>query len=339
MSDTTTLSLDDAFKLSVAVLSSNGFSEAHATSIARVIVRCQKDECHSHGLYRLLVCVRTLRAGRVSPSAVPQISEPSDAIVRVDAQGGYSLLAFELGRPILVDKARRHGVAAMIINNCYHFSAVWPEVEDIAAEGIAALAMLPSHSHVAPAGGTKPTFGTNPIAFAWPRPGAEPYVFDFATSVVARGEIELHHRAGKAIPHGWALDAAGNPTTDPAAALEGSMLTFGGHKGSALSTMIELLAGAMIGDLLSMEALQRDAGAGGTPQHGELLIAFDLQRFSPGGASEATERAERLFNAIVDQGARMPSQRRYAARARTIAAGGTVRIPRRLYEDIRAMTR
>lgn len=153
------------------------------------------------------------------------------------------MLAFDVGRPILIEKARAHGLAAMAINRCCHFSAIWPEVEDIAADGIAALCMLPSHSFVAPAGGTKPVFGTNPIAFAWPRSDLYPYVFDFATSAVARGEIELHRRADKEIPPGWALDSSGRSTTDPAAALAGSMLTFGGHIGSALSTMIELLEG------------------------------------------------------------------------------------------------
>jgi LDH2 family malate/lactate/ureidoglycolate dehydrogenase len=97
--------------------------------------------------------------------------------------------------------------------------------------------------------------GTNPFAFGWPREGQLPYVFDFATSVAARGEIELHRRAGTTLPEGWAIDAEGRPTTDPETALAGAMLSFGGHKGSAIGTMIELLAGIMIGDLTSRGAL------------------------------------------------------------------------------------
>jgi delta1-piperideine-2-carboxylate reductase len=336
VNDTVTLRVAEAYDLSLKILQSNGFSDAHAAAIARSICRCERDECRSHGLYRLLVCVHTLRSGKVSAGALPEVTQPSTGIVRVDAKGAYSLLAFDVGRPILVDKARMHGIAAMAITHCYHFSAIWPEVEDIAEDGIAALCMLPSHSFVAPAGGTKPVFGTNPFAFAWPRPDSDPYVFDFATSAVARGEIELHRRAGKEIPLGWALDSSGRSTTDPAAALAGSMLTFGGHKGSALSTMIELLAGPMIGDLLSLQSLEYDAGAGASPYHGELVVAFDPKLFALGDAAQHARRAEGLFEAIAAQGARLPSQRRYEARARS-AESGVVRIPRRLYEDILAL--
>lgn len=332
------LSIADAYRLGFEVLTRHGFSDAHADAIARNTCRGQVDECHSHGLYRLLVCVRTLKAGKVRPDAVPTVTHPTDAIVRVDAAGGFSLVGFEAGRPVLAEKARRLGIAALAINHCYHFSALWPEVEDVAAEGLAALAMLPSHSYVAPAGGTKPVFGTNPLAFAWPRGTSHPYVFDFATSVAARGEIELHRRAGKPLPEGWAIDREGLPTTDPDAALAGAMLPFGGHKGSALSTMIELLAGPLIGDLLSMDALAHAEGVDATPYHGELVIAFDPGRFGLGNPDDNARRAETLFDAIQAQGARLPSERRFAARARNTARGA-VTLARQLYDEIDALRR
>src|SRR5690606_32945026 len=129
-----------------------------------------------------------------------------------------------------------------------HSTALWPVVEEIAAHGLAALSMNPTHDWVAPAGGVAGALGTNPLAFARPRPDPPPYVFDFATSAGARAEIALHRQQGRALPPGWGLDAHGRPTTDPAAVLAGAMLPFGGHKGSALATMIELLAGPFIGD-------------------------------------------------------------------------------------------
>ncbi len=174
------------------------------------------DECQSHGLYRLLVCVRTLRAGVVSPDVPPLVTHPLGGFVRVDADGAYSLWAFDTERPLLVTKAKKNGIAALVINHCYQFSPPWSEVKDLAANGVAALAMLPSHSFVAPAGGTKPVFGTNSIAFAWPRPARHPYTFDFATSAVARGEIELHAAPARDSP-GWNIDAAGRPTAAPVA--------------------------------------------------------------------------------------------------------------------------
>ncbi|MGH6761794.1 MAG: Ldh family oxidoreductase [Phyllobacterium sp.] len=336
MTDEITLSLDEAYQLSVDVLIANGFSVGHAEAIARTVSVCQRDECHSHGLYRILSCIRTRKLGQVVPDAEPDVVDHAPAIVRADAKGGFSLLALEKGKPLLIEKARKLGMAALAINHCYHFSALWPEVEALAEEGLVALAMNPSHSWVAPAGGRKGVFGTNPIAFAWPRPNGHPFVFDFATSAAARGEIELHKRAGKQLPEGWAVDVEGHPTTDPQAALDGAMLTFGGHKGSALSAMIELMAGPLIGDLTSMESYAHDAGAGAMPYHGELILAFDPKVFLGGALAENHERAEALFDAIVDQGARLPSQRRYEARMRSLASN-SVTIPRQLYTDIKAL--
>ncbi|UDF05536.1 Ldh family oxidoreductase [Asticcacaulis sp. AND118] len=336
MTDTVTLTLDEAQALSLRTLTGNGFSEAHAQAITATIMAGQRDECHSHGLYRLLVCVATRKAGKVS-NAEPVITDAAPGLVRADAQGAYSLLALERGLPLLAQKARAQGIAALAINHCYHFSALWPEVEAIAAEGLVALALTPSHAWVAPYGGTKGVFGTNPLAFAWPRPDNNPFVFDFATSAAARGEIELHRRAGKPIPEGWAVDAEGNPTTDAEAGMAGAMLTFGGHKGSALSAMIELMAGPLIGDFLSLESYVYDAGQGATPYHGELLLAINPETFMGGNVAHHAGRAEALFDAIVGQGARLPSQRRYEARARSLASG-TVSIPARLHQDILALT-
>ncbi|MDR0809461.1 MAG: Ldh family oxidoreductase, partial [Gemmobacter sp.] len=152
-----------------------------------------------------------------------------------------------------------------------------------------------------------------------------PYVFDFATSVAARGEIELHRRAGRPLPEGWAVDATGKPTTDPEAALAGAMLPFGGHKGSAISTMVELLAGVMIGDLTSPEARDYLGSMSLLPHHGELILAFSPERFAA-GRGDPFARAEALFDTIVGQGARLPSQRRFAARARAAAEGITLNV-------------
>lgn len=329
------LTLDELFALAHETLVYHGVSDAHASAIARVVMQGQRDECHSHGIYRLLGCVRSVQSGKVDPRAAPTLRDVAPGVLAVDAHYGFSPLAFETGLPALAQKARAQGLAAMAINRCFHFSALWPEVEAIAALGLVGLAMNPSHSWVAPAGGTRGVFGTNPIAFAWPRAEGHPFVFDFATSAIARGDIELHAREGKSIPSHWALDRDGNPTTDARAALEGAMQTFGGHKGSALAAMVELLAGALIGDLTSMESQAFDGGAGASPCHGELVIAIDPTRFPGDDHRSADARAERLFAAVTGQGARLPSQRRFDARSRSERNG--VRIPAALYRDVVAL--
>ena len=332
MAETVTLTLDEATDLCLRVLLNTGLSAGQAEAVTEVIVAAQRDECHSHGLYRLIGCAHSVRAGSINKSAAPKVEEVSASIVKVDADFGFSSYAYKKGIPLAVKKARRQGIAALAINNCYHFSALWPEIEPLAEDGLAALALTPSHSWVAPAGGTKPLFGTNPIAFAWPRTEGNPFVFDFATSATARGEIELHGRAGKELAPGLAIDKEGRPTIDPGEALQGAMLTFGGHKGSALSAMVELLAGPLIGDLLSLESKAFDKGIGASPCHGELIIIFDPAVFLGDKLDLNLSRSELLFDSIIGQGARLPSQRRYAARQASLEHG--VKIPNHLHRDL-----
>jgi LDH2 family malate/lactate/ureidoglycolate dehydrogenase len=329
------MTLDELRTLARAKLRLVGLAPDHADAVAETMVAGERDGCASHGIYRLLVAANSVAKGVAVPDAVPDITEPAPALVKVDGRGGFAQLPFERGLPLLVEKARRHGIAALAITNSVHFAALWPEVEAVTAHGLVALAFTPSHAWVAPAGGTKPVFGTNPIAFGWPRPGRDPFVFDFATSAVARGEIELHRRAGKPVPEDWGYDAAGNPTTDAASVLDGAMRTFGGHKGSALAAMVELLAGPLVGDMTSAESLAADAGRMGSPIGGELVIALDPGGFLGANLAGRFAAAEAMFDSIEGQGARLPSARRYAARATSLRDG--VRIPAQLHADILAI--
>lgn len=313
-----------------------GLSQPHAQAIAQVVVAGQRDECDSHGLYRLLTCAHTVRTGKVSLTSTPQFMPSASAsVVRIHAHMGFSPYAFQMGLPALVAATRRYGVAALVINHCVHFTALWTEIERITQHGLAALAMTPAHAWVAPHGGTAPTFGTNPIAFGWPRPGEHPYVFDFATSALARGDLELHARQGTPLPPGTGIDAHGRPSTDPQQVRQGAMLTFGGHKGSALATMVELMAGALIGDWNSLQSLAHAADSGAAPCHGELLLAFDPSVLGGRPLPDLQAMAEPLFGAITSQGARLPSQRRFQARERSLRNG--IAVPKQLYQEICAL--
>lgn len=301
-------------KIAHAILTGAGFSAPYVQVMSRNMLEAQQQECHSHGLYRLISCAMAARNGAVDPVAEPLVTDHARAIVKTDARGGCSLLAFERSIDLLSQKASVGGMAALAINHCFHYSALWWEVEQLSQRGLVALAMNPTHPYVSPFGGRTPLLGTNPLAFSWPRPGHAPYTFDFATSAAARGEIELRARNGTDLPADWAIDAEGQPTTDSSQALKGALLTFGGHKGSAISTMIELMAGPMIGDLLSSETAQAGTDASRGIGHGELILVFDPAAF---GAN--LEQADTLFAGIIEQGARLPSQRRRDAgkRART----------------------
>ena len=290
----------------------------------------------SHGISMLPSYEEKLRAGTLRLDARPRLVRDGGASALLDGMGGLGYPVSAQAMNLAVDKALEHGVGAVSVCNSHHFGAAGVYARIAVERGVVGLVTSSANGVImVPTRGAMPMLGTNPIAFGWPRPGAQPYVFDFATSAVARGDMSLHDIAGKPIPEGWGVDAEGRPTTSARAALDGAMLTFGGHKGSALSTMIELMAGPLIGDLTSRESMAFDDGAKAAPMHGELILAFDPAVMGGGDAEANAARAEALFAAFADQGSRLPSQRRYEARARSLERG--VRTPKVLYDQIMAL--
>ncbi len=339
MRDPLRLALAAAHELALQALLANGVSAAQAAAIADNVTAAERDGCVSHGLFRLPGYIRSVQSLKVTRDAVPQVTDLAPAVVQVDGNNGFAPLALLMGQSRLVAKARHSGIAAMAVTRIFHFGALWVEVEALAQEGLVAFAFTQSSSAVAPAGATKPLFGTNPMAFAWPRAGRPPLVFDQASSVTARGELLLKLRDGSSIPEGWAVDERGDATTDAAAGLAGAQLPFGGYKGSSIALMVELLAGALIGEAFGFEAAAADNNDGGPTLGGELLIAIDPAHFSAQSNSEAQlAHAELLFGRILDlDGARLPSDRRYAARQVSTVDG--VVIPSALHAELRAMGR
>ena len=154
-------------------------------------------------------------------------------------------------------------------------AAMWPETEKLAEEGLVAFACTSYKPAVAPAGAIKPLFGTNPISFAWPRPGKTPVVYDMATASMAMGEVQVAKREGHKVPLGTGLTKDGKETTDPGEIADGGvLLPFGGYKGSAIAMMVELMAGALVGDNFSFETAAKDNNDGGPPSGGEFILAI-----------------------------------------------------------------
>lgn len=322
MSDTVHMSLDEVRALSTEVLIANGMSEANAMVIADVVTQAEADGTHSHGLFRVPGYVTSMRSGRMNGKAVPEVTEKSPGLVAVDSKNGFSPPAIIAGKPLAIEKAKSQSIAALGLRNNGNLNALWWEAEHFGDAGLICLTMSTSQSFVAPWGGNKALFGTDPIAFACPRAGKPPMVFDYATSASARGEIQVAAREGHSIPKGWALDKDGNDTTDPAAALEGVQLPFGGHKGNAIMIMVELLSAGLTGGNFCFEAQEQvDAFGGhdaGPSNAGQIFILID-----PKGFHETfLDRVEALFGKILAQeGTRIPGDRRYANRARSATDG------------------
>lgn len=337
MTDTLNLTLGEVHQLATSALAANGASGDNARAIADIVTAAERDECKSHGLFRIPFYVKGLQDGKVRGDAEPEVTELASGVLRVDAKRGYAPLALEVGTEELERRARVNGIAMLGVVECYHVAALWPEVERLAEHGLISMACTQYMAFVAPAGGTEPVYGTNPLAFGWPRANHPPLVIDQASSVVARGEILLHRLKGSSIPDHWALDSSGNPTTDPAAALDGAQLPYGGYKGAAIAMMVELLAGPLIGSLLSFEASEIDPREDLPPLGGEFVMAIDPGMFQASfDGPEAVEHSERLFGKVLEQeGTRLPSDRRYEARKRTVADG--IDIPRSLHQQLTEM--
>ena len=309
------MSVDAIHKLAKDVLVKNGADETNAKAVANIVTMAERDGCVSHGLFRLPGYVATLKSGKVDGKAKPTVTKLAPAVVQVNGHNAFAPTALEAGRPALIEAAKTCGIAVMPLIGVHHFAALWTELEPICEAGLAAFACTSYKPSVIPAGGKKALFGTNPIAFGWPRKGHSPMIFDMATSVMARGEVGVAARDGHTLPEGVGVDAEGNPTTDPNEILKGALMTFGGYKGSSLSMMVELLAGAMVGESFSFEAAARDNNDGGPPQGGEFLMAIDPSLVR--GDDGWNEHAQSFFDKIYEQdGTRLPGDRRISNRAK-----------------------
>ena len=248
------LSLDEIYSLAKNVMLANGCDTANAEALADIICRAERDGSHSHGLFRVPGYVKALRSGKVDGKAKPMIRHLTPAVIQVEGHGCFAPLAQAVGLPALTEATEKIGIAALSLVGVHHFAALWPETEYLADRGFVGIACTAYMPAVAPAGSNEALFGTNPLSFAWPRPGHNPVVYDMATASMAMGDVQIAARDGREVPLGTGLDANGQPTTDPAAIAKGVLLPFGGYKGSAIAMMVELLAAGMTGEQFSSRA-------------------------------------------------------------------------------------
>ncbi|MEM1164068.1 MAG: Ldh family oxidoreductase [Pseudomonadota bacterium] len=329
----TRLSIPDAEALVAKALTASGVSGANAASVARALVAAEVDGQGGHGFARVSSYCAQARSGKVAGHAVPTVTRRGPAMLHIDAAKGFAYPALDLAIAELVPLARDTGIAAATVSASHHAGQMGAHVERIAREGLIGLMVANTPAAMAPWGGNKALFGTNPIAFAAPRQ-PDPLVIDLSLSRVARGKIMAASKRGEPIPEGWALDHDGQPTTDANAALGGMMIPTGDAKGAALALMVEILAASLTGAHYSYEASSFFEGDGPAPQVGQTLIAIDPAR---GGNADFGLRLEALIGEIDAQdGARLPGTLRIAARTKAQSEG--VALPARLMEEIEAAT-
>jgi (2R)-3-sulfolactate dehydrogenase (NADP+) len=326
------VSLAEAEELVAAALVASNVARANALHVARALVAAEADGQTGHGMSRVESYAGQARSGKVDGHALPRLTRPRPGLLLVDAANGFAYPAIAEAVAALQPVARDLGIAGAAIRNSHHSGALGHHVETLAEAGLIGLMVSNTPKAMAAWGGRTPLFGTNPIAFAAPRPEGPPLVVDLSLSRVARGKIMAAKKIGATIPEGWALDSQGNPTTDADEALQGAMLPAGEAKGAALALMVEVLAGVVAGPHLSFEASSFFDADGPPPAVGQFVIAIDGLAAGP----EYSLRIERLFTEIVgDPGARLPGERRLAARRRAQREG--LRVADAVLTEIRTL--
>ena len=310
---TISLSLDEIYNLSKKTLLANGCDEETANILADLITKAERDGSLSHGLFRLPSYVSGLKSGKINGKARPEIIKISPSVIKVLGNNCLATIVLNKSIPELVKAAKMNGIAVLAITNSHHMAAIWPETEAIAEQGLVAFACTSYKPAVAPAGAIKPLYGTNPISFAWPRKGKTPVVYDMATASMAMGEVQVAKREGHKVPLGTGLTKDGKETTDPAEIVDGGvLLPFGGYKGSGIAMMVELLAGALVGDNFSYETAAKDNNDGGPPSGGEFILAISPDKLS---GNDWEKHSSEFFDKMKSmKGVRLPGERRHKNR-------------------------
>ena len=314
------LSLEQVESLTMQALTGAGASKESASSMAKAVKAAERDGIPSHGLLYVPTYCEHVKCGKVDGNANPDVYTKLSSALLVDAKTGFAHPAIEAGFKELIPLVKASGCVCMTVSNSYNCGVLGYHVEQLAEAGLVAIGFTNSPASIAPTGGNKPVIGTNPFALAVPNSeGGAKFVLDQSASVVAKSEIMMRAREGHSIPEGWALDANGNPTTDPEVALKGSMAPSGGYKGFGTGLLVEVMAAALSGAMLGIEASPFSGTSGGPPKTGQCFLALDPNAYS---GSIFNERITVLTDAIQSQdGPRLPGARRMENRKRIDVEG------------------
>ncbi len=312
------LSLADARALIIETLLRCRTSQPNAEAVAEALLAAELAGQFGHGLRRVPAYADQALIGKVDGFATPTAQQTRPGALYIDAAHGFAYPALDLALDWLPGAARANGIAIAGIHRSHHCGVAGVPVEKLANQGIIGILMANAPASMAPWGGERPLFGTDPIAFSAPIEGAEPVVIDISLSKVARGKIMTAAQKDEPIPEGWALDADGNPTTNPHEALKGNMLPMGDSKGIALAIMVEMLCAGLTNANYAYETTPFLTSEGGPPASGQTLIAIDAGVFGPHAGARFAALAGEIEGM---EGARLPGRRRQEIRRQIIAEG------------------
>ncbi|MBX2835227.1 MAG: Ldh family oxidoreductase [Gammaproteobacteria bacterium] len=306
---TVSVSLEDIEAVSKTALCHHGAADWVASEVAGAIRVAEANKNLICGLYYLESYCIQLKSGRVDGSVEPLVLQPKTSVVQVDARQGFAQPAFSRGLPVATEVVRNSGTATLAVSHSHTCTSLGFFTEQIAQHGFIGIGFTNASAVVSPPNGNKAVLGTNPIAMSIPAAeGGVAFQFDFSTSAVALGKITMAKAAGEKIPLGWAVDSAGNPTDDPAAALDGTLVSAGGYKGFGFGLMSEVLAAAVTGSVSSMNVKGLKLADGPPHDLGQYYLLIDPTAMA---GDLFHERIKALAEAVESQqGARLPGSQR-----------------------------
>lgn len=311
----------DLRRLATELIAAIGTPEDLAQSVSESLINANLAGHDSHGVLRLTGYIAAARAGDVEVAARPEVTRVDRATARIDGCWGWGQPAMWLAAETVLARATEHGVGCTVVNRSYHVGRVAPYVEYLARQGMVGIAMANAGPAVAPFGGKQRTLGTNPFAWAVPRgAGTEPLSFDIATAAIAEGKLRVALSKGLPVAPGLLVTQEGLPTITPDDFYAGgAILPFGGHKGSGISLLAQVLG-------LGLAGLDTASFSGPRGANGPVIIAIDIQPFSDlGQFGEAISAlGERITACPPAEGVErvlLPGDMEIATRAEREAAG------------------
>ncbi len=280
-----------------AAYATTGMAAAEAALCADTLVQADLWGHQSHGVMRLSWYMARLRAGVCDPAATPDLVVDGGAVAVIDGREGMGQVLAARAAREAVARAKAHGIGAVAVRNSNHFGTAMYFTRMAAAAGCVGFLSTNASPAMAPWGGRRKRVGNNPWSWAAPAGAHAPLMLDMANTGVARGKIYLARQRGERIPLGWAIDAAGAPTSDPQAAIDGVILPMGQHKGYAISVVMDMLSGVLTGSgvgdgVHGPYQAERRSGAG------HLMIALDIAAFQP--VADFNGRMEAMIAGLKD---------------------------------------
>jgi len=252
----------------------------------------------THGVWRLPAYTKRIDLGLIKCPCEPEYSQENLAVTVMNGDQGIGHYVGHEAMMRSIEMAKKFGIGAVGVNNSNHFGTGAYYVQLAAEQGMIGFAVSNSISKVAPHGGIKAVFGTNPFAFGAPRRNGKSMMLDMATTAIAGAQVMKYAEQGKALPEGIAIDNHGNPILDPNKVDEGALLTFGGAKGYGLSLMIEILSSVLTGAMFSTGVSSMFTNFEQSGGNGHFFIAIDISRFMD--FEIYNDRMEELLNLVKD---------------------------------------